>query len=63
MDPDAPRLVVPEVNDNAPLTPKVPAFTVFITMPPLVTSVPNPVDSDIAPPVPADVAVLSPLER
>ena len=35
IDPDAPRLVVPDVNDRAPLTPSVPALTVFITMPPL----------------------------
>ena len=35
IDPDAPRLVVPDVKESAPLTPRVPAFTVFITMPPL----------------------------
>ena len=51
IDPDAPRLVVPDVNESAPLTPDVPAFTVFITMPPLDDEVPSPDDNDNAPPV------------
>ena len=46
-----PLLVVPEVNDNMPLTPVVPAFMVFTITAPLVSVVPSPVAIDTAPPL------------
>jgi hypothetical protein len=51
--PEEPRLVVPVLNERAPLTPFVPALEVRITMSPLLVAAPFPVDNDTAPPVSA----------
>jgi hypothetical protein len=51
INPDDPPLVVPLVNDNIPLTPVVPLFTVDNTIAPLDVCVPSPLPNEIAPPV------------
>ena len=51
--PEVPELVVPVENLRAPLTPFVPAFTVFNITEPLDVSRPAPVDKEIDPPVAA----------
>ena len=49
--PEEPLLVVPDVKDNMPLTPFVPAFIVFTMTAPLESVVPSPVAIETAPPV------------
>ena len=49
--PEEPLLVVPDVNDNMPLTPFVPAFIVFTMTAPLESVDPSPVAIETAPPV------------
>ena len=49
--PDAPELVVPVENFKKPLTPFVPASEVFILRSPEVEATPEPVDSEILPPL------------
>jgi hypothetical protein len=51
IDPLAPLLVVPDVNDNLPLAPFVPALTVFTMIAPLDVPVPTPLDNENDPPV------------
>ena len=60
IDPLVPLLVVPDVNDNIPLTPVVPAFTVCNTIAPLDVCVPSPVLNDIAPPVNGSLSPATP---
>ena len=49
--PLVPELVVPDLNDMAPLTPFVPALDDPTTTAPLDVAVPAPVVSDTAPPL------------
>jgi hypothetical protein len=51
IDPDAPLLVVPELNDKAPLTPLVPALVLRMYTEPLDFAVPKPAAMLTAPPV------------
>ena len=51
IDPLVPLVVVPDENDNAPLTPDVPAFALAIVIAPLDVAVPAPLVIVIAPPV------------
>merc|ERR1711991_853084 len=51
IDPDDPHDVVPVLNINSPLTPKVPAFNVRIIILPLLLSVLYPLRIDMEPPV------------
>tara|TARA_B110000971_G_C19584875_1_gene309021 strand:- start:66 stop:410 length:345 start_codon:yes stop_codon:yes gene_type:complete len=51
MAPLLPELVVPELNDKAPLTPLTPASLVLTTTEPVDFAVPAPLKSETAPPV------------
>jgi hypothetical protein len=51
IDPDAPELVVPDVNDKLPLIPLVPASGVRSTTSPLDLAVPKPDAIEMCPPV------------
>jgi hypothetical protein len=55
IEPDAPELVVPDENTRLPLTPDVPAFSVFTRTQPEEVAVPTPVDIDTLPPVLAEL--------
>jgi hypothetical protein len=51
MEPLAPALVVPDVNDSDPLTPTVPAFALLTEREPLEVATPSPLFKVSAPPV------------
>ena len=52
IDPDAPHVVIPELNTNAPLTPFAPEFGVVNTNDPLDVDFDHPVAISMLPPFP-----------
>ena len=51
IDPLLPELLVPELNNNTPLTPVAPAFALRIVIAPLLVAMPAPPTTPTAPPV------------
>ena len=63
MDPESPTLDVPVENNTSPLTPAVPAFTVYRNMEPLVVASDMPPYTKTDPPVAEDDPIASPPTR